>query len=378
MTVKVKADCYITSSQMENTSEVFCNIVQFLTSSDAAQLGIKTVELNRGLGGRGFNYTDTFDQVGPRAWGCFRFLSSSYGQFDIVLSYTTASISSLPFNISTANSDPTYGLIGLSVAAHVSGSVTVPWNGSSGSFTSGTIGSPVFKTDSSGRLATWPRQNAPGGAFATGKQYQVKISPATSFATRQHIILTEDSFTMLMDAGNSPGNYKVVHFGPVSPRSGVLLDVPYFMFVRDSYGGSPVFYTTTVGGTAGNSSPDSEGGFPTPTLNSTNGTKTCTFYGIGQNQTQTAHDYLNTFMSSSYEVFPYYIGIKDGTDTGMLGTVVNVSLCYGSPAPTVSPSSSSLVIGSNVILSQKFVFPWAGPSPGYISNSRSGRIETGT
>jgi hypothetical protein len=78
MTVKVKADCYITSSQTIATSEVFCNIVQFLTSSDAAQLGIKTVELNRGLGGRGFNYTDTFDQVGPRAWGRFLFLPFNF------------------------------------------------------------------------------------------------------------------------------------------------------------------------------------------------------------------------------------------------------------------------------------------------------------
>lgn len=378
MTVKVKADCYITSSQQVNTSEIFCNIIQFLTSSDAAQLGIKTVELNRGLGGRGFNYTDTFDQVGPRAWGCFRFLSSSYGQFDIVLSYTTGSVTSLPFSVNTATSDPTYGMIGVSFAAHVSGSVTVPWNGSSGSFTSGTIGSPVYKTDSSGRLATWPRQNAPGGAFATGKQYQVKISPSTTFVTRQHIILTEDSFTMLYDAGNSPGNYKVVHFGPVLPRSGVLLDVPYVMFVKDSYGGLPVFFTTTVGATAGASFADNEGGFPTPTLNSTNGTKTCTFYGIGQITSQTIYEYLNTFMSSSYEVFPYYVGIKDGSDAGMLGTAANVGLCYGTPAPTVSPSSSSVVIGSTTILAQKFVFPWAGPSPGYISNSRSGRIETGT
>lgn len=377
MAVKVKADCYLTSTNNQATNEFYCNIVQFLTSSDAAALGIRTVEVNRGLNGRGLNYFDTSEPVGVRSWAVFRFLSASQGQFDLVISYTTGSTTSIPFNISTTTSDGTSGLVGISFASHPSGSLTVPWNGSSGSFTSGTVGTPVFKTDASGRLAVWPRANGPGGTYATNKQFQTKVASQISTAPcRQHIILTENSFTVLHDNAANSTNYKILHFGPITPRSGILMDSPYCMFQLDTYGAAPSFFPTTIGPAVAASTTTNEGGIAHPTL--TNGVRTAAFHGIGQAGTQTSIDYLNTMLSSSYEVLPYYAGIKDGSDAGILGTFVNVSIVYGTPAPTVNPASSSVVIGSSTPLTQKFVLPWAGPSPGYSSTSRSGRIETGT
>ena len=185
-TVRGRVDCYTSASNdgldaaSRAISEVFANIVQQLSSSDAQGIGIQMLSQNYGDGRGprgGFGFWDTSGgNTGNRAWATFRFLSASYGKFEVMVFCATGSTAGtngggqLVGGYSGSGGSTAANLsgeIGIAVAVLPSWSSQTSWNGSF-SATSGTIGRPVWTLTSGSYGAIFPRANSQTNGGGTG------------------------------------------------------------------------------------------------------------------------------------------------------------------------------------------------------------------
>jgi hypothetical protein len=394
MTLRTKADCYFNPSAPNPNlfNEIFVSCVQALSGPLGQSCGISMVESNFGRTGVNLGFwDDNTMRCGPGAFAVFRFNSSSYGRFDMMITVGSGSAvtsngtapmlvdgQSLPLSGLAGN-----GLVGVSFAVHPSGSSTVPWNGSTGSFSSGTIGSPVWQGDATGKIAVFPRNNV---LFNGNGSYSVQrnatsgiIYYGNTVPVRQHFILTEDSFTTAWDSGNT-GLYQILHFGPYIPRGGNSPEAPYVLVKSNAGAPDPQFYTTTYGAlTLGANNTNSsttttfDGGIATPLL-SVSGTRILALTCPGATTIDSNIGGFNPWISSgSYDVLPLFAAIREGPDTGILGTMKYVGITYGIASDTVDTLSSSVAFGAATAGTRKWIFPWTGSAPRTSSSSRTGR-----
>jgi hypothetical protein len=261
------------------------------------------------------------------------------------------------------------GQIGISMAAHPSGTTSFPWNGSSSSFSAGTVGNPIWKPAADGRLMVLPRWNNSDGSNASKRDGMADLINTETTPWRCHLIVSQDSFTVLHAAADNQ-QYKLIHVGSYTPRSGTSIDSPYFMVSTAGNAEGPKLYTTTYGTTTAAGSAARDGGIGHPSMFS--GSRTTTFVTIGNNSLDQFLGSFNSYVNTN-EFLPLYVAIKDGVDHGILGIANSVALAYGISGHAVTPGSGSATFGATSIAAQaKWVVPWSGTPPGTFS-SRIGR-----
>ena len=407
-----RVDCYINptsdgssgGTRSRGSSEVFTNIVQHLSSS-GPDLGIEMLAANYGTNGSGWNFWDQANTIGHRAWACFRFHSASLGKFDMLVFVTTGS--SVPHgtvnignsNFSYANGSGQTGThfnIGLSFASHPSGSNVTqsdgPWNGTY-SLTSASMGNPIWKLNSQGKGAFFPRSNNFYGSFSGSRNNIFGIAPGPGTAGgnpvppwRQHVIISEDSFSIFLDDPATTNGFRPFHFGSFTPLSGTRHESPYFTYHvgrQDSGTAIRNFYPTPSGGTSdwGITRSDVEssayinegiGAVSYPDL----------LYGTRAVSYQTFHSdsnvgYNNYINSGSWELLPTFITMNERSFTMLLGLANHIKFVYGMTHGTLSNSSSSIAIGRGTASTTeiKYVFPWSG-EPMLSGTVRTGRTFT--
>lgn len=387
MTTRVRADCYFNPAAPNPNlyNEIFASCVGFLSSTIGQSLGIQLVESNFGRNGLGLGFWDTAQRAGPGAFAVFRFLSASYGMFDMMITVGSGTNTDAngvkPMNIDGAgNPNQVFnsnGYVGVSFAIHPSGSLTFPWNGTTGSFTSGTIGSPVWKPDTSNKGGVFPRNNTLfGGTGVASAQRNfmnhICNSNGNTVPSRHHFILTEDSFTTAWDNGNT-GAYQLLHFGSFTVRSGSSYDSPYAL-IRGANNAAPAGYTTVYGSVvAAPGALTADGAIAHPVL-SLSGTRIMTYVVPGGSQVDTNIGGFNMFVNSgSFDILPMYVAIRESPDNGIVGVFNNLAIGFNMATDTVNPASSSAAFGSSVTSTFKFITQWAGPGPRAESISRTGR-----
>ena len=369
--------------------EAFTNIVNFLSSS--SDLGIEMISANYGISGQGFGFWDSNSPSGRRGWACFRFHSASLGKFDCLVFQMTGSNNESfgnPVRLvgqSTTNQYLYPGtFLGISFASHPSGSNTTqsdgPWNGDY-SLTSGTIGNPLWKVNSSGKAAFFPRENGVLGVLSGSRAYLDPIlspdirSDVPSYPIRLHVITSEDSLTIVSDMSNN-GTHKVLHFGSYTPRVGMTPtpDSPYFMFMNSTDNSVPIpnFYSTAVGSRDGASSSTqalADGGIAHPDISS--GSKSVSFASLNITQTIGYNSYVN---SGSFEIGNLFPVINEPHGFyGTLGVANHIKYAVGPVNRSVSENSSSAVFGRDTLSEAKFVVPWSGDAPNTTGLVRTGR-----
>lgn len=399
-TVRGRVDCYTSASAdgldtgSRAISEMFANIVQQLSGSDAQGIGIQMLSQNYGDGAGpngGFGFWDTANgNAGNRAWATFRFLSASYGKFEMMVFCATGSTAgtngggqlvagfSGSGGASTSNMG---GEIGVAFAVPPSWSSQTLWAGSI-SARSGTIGRPVWTLTSASYGGIFPRANSQANGGGTGAQsttrnqmYAAFADPAPGTANRgalwrYHIILTEDSFTFVSDY-NGGGSQKILHFGPFLARSGSAHDAPYFAIstagsALPTPGNQIGKLSYTANTVAQFNAEDGAVCFPSLLSGSTNDA----LYSIGT--TIDGNVGYNAFVNSgSYEKFPIWIGVRD-SQTGIVGISKYLSFGYGMNTNSVDTSSGSVAFGLTGANSLKIILPWSGSYP-KNSTTRTGR-----
>jgi hypothetical protein len=379
---------------------MFINTVQHIQQA-GPELGIEIIAANYGAGGTGFQFWDQGTPPGPRTWIVARFHSASFGKFDMLLYHVSASSGGTFGGVvmsqqttSFAGTNYLYGGLGVSFACHPSGSNTGsadgPWNGSY-SLTSATLGlgtaglsatNPLWKTTANGKAAFFPRSNGIAGTYSASRNYLATLNEdgngvstdAAFLPARYHILLSEDSFTFLVDHAND-SSYKVTHFGPYYPRSGATPnpESPYYMFTNSVSSVSPVggFYTTLIGQTAGvgggTATPD--GAVAHPSLLS----GALIFGHVTIGGLASIASYTNFLNSGSYEKIPLWVAISEGTNNGILGLAKHIAWGYGMNNHTVSYTSASAAFGLAGASSVKIIIPWSGSAPGTNWQHRTGR-----
>jgi hypothetical protein len=273
------------------------------------------------------------------------------------------------------------GQVAVSFAAHPSGSISVPWNGSTGSFSSGTIGSPVWKGDATGKIGVFPRNNVLFnglGSASTQRNYLATIADENYSGqfTRSHFIATEDSFTICTDSLVTE-QYNIIHFGSYTVRSGTVVDLPYAMIRNDQ--GSAVVQNTSVYGittAVGTYTPIArDGGIAHPTL-SASGTRQLAIMTVGGSNIDNFVGGWNFFVNSgSYDQLPLWVAMREAPgDFGILGTMNNIWCAFGIDTHTISPTSGTACFsGLAGINHAKFLTQWTGSAPGSSNPGRDGR-----
>jgi len=404
-TVRGRVDCYTSASKdgldapSRAISEVFANIVQQLSSSDAQGIGIQMLSQNYGDGrgpNGGFGFWDTANaNAGNRAWATFRFLSASYGKFEVMVFCATGSTAGTNgggmlvngYSGSGGNSTSNLsGEIGIAIAVPPSWSSQTLWAGSI-SATSGTIGRPVWTLTSGSYGGIFPRANSQTNGGGTGGQSTTRnqmfalhseVQPGTVNRTavwRSHTILTEDSITIVIDAADD-GSSRFFHFGPFLARSGSSHDAPYFAVLGAGGAGTENGVPPTVGGSVGTLSFASnttvafntaDGAICFPSLLS--GAVNLGFYSLASIDGNNSY---NAFINSgSYEKFPVWVGVRD-SQVGIVGVSKYLSLGYGMNSNSVDTLSQSVAFGSTTAAALKFIIPWSGSYP-RTGTSRTGR-----
>jgi len=408
-----RVDCYINptsdgssgGARSRGSSELFTNIVQHLSSS-GPDLGIEMLAANYGTNGSGWNFWNQADTIGHRAWACFRFHSASLGKFDMLVFVTTGSgVPHGSVNISDANwsYNNIYGQaagirnnLGFAFASHPSGSNVTqsdgPWNGTY-SLTSASIGNPVWKVNPQGKGAFFPRANGFYGSFSGSRNNMFGFEPGSGTGGnvappwRQHVIISEDSFSLFLDNPAATNGFKAFHFGSFSPLPGMKHESPYFTYIPGRGDGVDQpglrnFYPNPSGGTSWYGIPESsvEGNYWNEGLGAVShpdllyGTRALSYQTFNANSTIGYNNYIN---SGSWELLPAYIVINERSATMLLGPANHIEFVYGMPHGTLSNSSSSIAIGRGTASTTeiKYVFPWSG-EPMLSGTVRTGRTFT--
>lgn len=384
-----RVDCY-TETPVDGTGnpnsrangEFFTNLVQHISASKNA-LGIEMLAWSYGNGGTGWNFWDETGTTGPYAFACFRFHSASLGSFDCLVYMATGSYvthtGSVYVDNSQNSSDPSYGYhqVGISFACHLSGTVpttpgdtTGPWDGSYGEGANIKTDGPIWKLGAESKGAFFPRQNGISGDNATNRDYMLGISGYQINDSRYHFILSEDSLTILLDPQNA-GKYRIMHFGPYLPRSGVYADSPYFLWSSgDENSYAPWHAQYGIGGLVagtGRGSNVPQGGIAHPDLLS--GSKA---FGFGLLNVGAGLS-LNPFVESgSFEKFPAWLVLAEGGEANYVGLAKHVSVGYMMNL-TVSTLSSSCAFGRMSSDESKWIVPWVGNPPHTTPFVRTGR-----
>jgi hypothetical protein len=327
---------------------------------------------NRGTGGTGFGFWDSATPTGMSAFACFRFHSASLGKFDCFIHCTTGSFNNyrVPVvstdNYTYAFDQPNYQLL-ISFAVHPSGSNTTltngPWNGGNDLLTA-SLGNPVWKLNSSGKGAFFPRQNDISGftSSSRGCMYSALGFAGTMTAglgRKLHIIASEDSLTIMHD-GNNSGDCSVLHFGSYTPRSGTTVDSPYVCWMSGQDSNAP--FTTAVQGSTTSLNPTTvQGAIAHPDLLS--GSRTFILGGF-TGWVDSTYGYNRFLNGGTYEKFPFLALISEApTSYGILGTVNHVYNGTGMANYSVSSLSASCAWGNGTITTAKVITPWSGSSP---------------
>jgi hypothetical protein len=370
--------------------ELFVNIVQHLSS--CSDIGVEMIAANYGVNGTGFTFWDQGTiGAGHRSWAVFRFHSASMGKFDcMVFVATGSSVSNDPMrpgSFASTLAGSGRGNVGIAFACHPSGSNTGsadgPWNGSY-SLTSASIGisgafggignsNPVWKLNSEGKGAFFPRSLQTAGTYSGSRNYMSLLheDSVTQTPLRAHIIVSEDSLTILTDA-SADTSYRVTHFGSYTPRAGITPypEAPYVMISNGGQGNSPWgnTWTTTNGVITSPGATSIDGACAHPTLLS--GSR---LYGLALVLVNNTIAYNNFVNNGAYERFPIWVVISEGSDNGFLGTLNHLSYGFGMASQTVTPTSSSAAFGTATAASGKILIPWSGSQPGFLNGVRTGR-----
>lgn len=401
-----RVDCFISppsdsvSAASRAAGEVFVNTIQHLIQA-GPELGIEMIAANRGIvggsTGTGFQFWDEGNPIGNRAWAVFRFHSASYGKFDCMIFGGSGSsgvaFGSMLIGGNTApfgGSDNSQGNMGFAFGIHPSGSNTGsqdgPWNGEHFNLTSASIGqsgsavstnNPVWKLNSQNKGAIFPRSNGLLGTHSGSRNNMTNaIDPAGG---RQgvpwiyHIILTEDSITTILNQ-TADLNYKIYHFGPYIPRSGVNVDASYIYFTNANGPSSPfgAFWNTVLGSLTGPQQIN-DGAVCHPNLISGSQTMGLVVYG-GLNVLINTNNCLPDGFSN-YEKFPVFVAYANSTTSqyGILGQLKHLNHGWGMPTNTVSSISGSAAFGTSTPQADKLIIPWSGSYPGSLRGVRTGR-----
>lgn len=392
-----RVDCYLNPAAGDDTGygsrtsgEAFVNIVQHISSS-MTDLGIEMIASSYGTGSTGWNFWDEAGPTGHNSFACFRFHSASLGKFDcLVYCVTGSAYTTSPVNIDgfgQANSSYGNRCVGIAFSMHPSGSALVdgPWNGTLDATNGGAggpqagvadVGNPLWKL-SGDDGATLPRVNGDLGTYSGSRASLLGALPYTpnnpAAAMRLHTIVTEDSVTIISDY-SLDGNCKVLHFGPYIPRSGStpVPQSPYFLISNgsDHNNVEPIhFYSNTYpNGIFTTTDHIYNGGIAHPQLVS--GSKFGTLMSTGYNQSIGYNNFIN---SGTFEKFPVWVGIYEGTDRGILGLAKHFSVGCGMMNYSVSELSSSAAFGNTNLSNSKFLFPWQGDAPNTSPTVRTGR-----
>jgi hypothetical protein len=83
---------------------------------------------------------------------------------------------------------------------------------------------------------------------------------------------------------------------------------------------------------------------------------------------------LNKFVENgSYEKFPVWVTLNEGTDCGTLGILNHLWYGIGMPNLSVSAVSSSAAFGRMTMNENKVIVPWSGDPPTTTPWTRKGR-----
>jgi hypothetical protein len=344
-------------------------------------LGIEMLGWNYGTGGTDWKFWDEDGHTGHYAFACFRFHSASLGKFDcLVYAVTGSSISHtgsvyVDSNNST-DSNSSYSSVGIAFACHPSGSVTNtypdtagPWDGGYGAGTWIQTTTALWKTKVNGKGAFFPRPNGKFGANADNRAALQGIGGYQMSPSRAHFVLSEDSVTILTDAGVD-GDCRMMHFGPYTPRSGVLAESPYVMWSsgdEDNYSPWVHGWTSTIGNISRQNNAY-QGGLAHPNLNE--GVKNFANIFISVDQYVGYNDYVN---SGSWEKFPMLTAIAEGSDKAILGQLKHLYMGQGMVNYSVNTTSSSAAFGRSTLNEAKALVPWDGAAPGTLGATRTGR-----
>jgi hypothetical protein len=190
--------------------------------------------------------------------------------------------------------------------------------------------------------------------------------------SRAHFILTEESITIFVQGEyGTDDDHKVIHFGPYTPRSGVMADSPYMMWTNGYEDNYNVWYQgwATPLGSLTRVDQTPQGGIAHPDLSK--GVKSFSWihnYGIDSNNGY--NDYIN---SGSFEKFPTWIALNEAPERGILGVLNHVYQGVGMNNKSVDTLSSSACFGDNSLSNGKWIVPWDGQAPGTLANTRTGR-----
>ena len=377
--------------------EVFVNIIQHLSSSGPA-LGIEMIAANYGISGTGFDFWDQQNKIGDRAWACFRFHSASLGKFDMFLFYmggksNTNFISyGSPISIgavTTLNSYAEhYRAIGISFASHPSGSNVTqsdgPWNGTY-SLTSASIGNPVWKLNSQGKGAFFPRSNGIRGIHSASRGNLAPLlstaTGPTTFPLLNHTVIGEDCFIFVNEGLETNNRMQYRIFSSFTPTLGINHESPYFLYSnQNTDSGFPfrqAWYGTQVQGLKnGNTNAGEAGGCAHPNLLS--GSRGYSMFSLNVDTTISSSPYFN---SESVERFPLWIALneQDPSMYSIIGEANNVGLSNSRRPNIVSDATKTILMGttfydgSNTISEVRLVMPWSGSVPGSGGSLRTGQ-----
>lgn len=374
-----RVDCYLEPGDPRRANgEFFVNLVQHISSS-MPDLGIEMLAWNYGVGGTDWKFWDEEGATGDGAFACFRFHSASQGSFDCFIYENTGSAYTGSVYVDTttnATSDTNcYRTVGISFACHPSGTVANtmqntegPWNGGYGEGAWVQTSSEIWKTTAGCKGAFFPRPNGRYGASSGSRAALTGLGGDNMNQSRSHFIVSEDSLTILSDSGLDT-NTRIIHFGPYTPRSGVLCDSPYVMWASLYTGADPWSgaYDTVIGN---RSRVDGgiQGAMAHPNLLSGATTFSWSFLAHDLN-----NGYNNFINSGSYEKFPTWIVMNEYPTRGILGTLKHLNSGIGMVNLSVSTTSSSAAIGQNVVNSLKVLVPWDGDPPETTAQVRTGR-----
>lgn len=381
-----RVDCYMSPVAADGISvqnriggEMYVNLVQHMSAS-MTDLGIEMLAWRFGNGGSDWAFWDEPGATGPNSFACFRFHSASFGKFDCLIYEQTGSLygshtGSLYIDNQNINYGTPYTTVGIAFAVHPSGSNTTltdgPWNGTYGG-DADIDTSLIWKLNSSGKGAFFPRTNGITGANSGSRDNLVGVGYNGTAPVRMHTILSEDSITIVSDDSNN-GSQKVIHFGPYTPRSGSTPypESPYFFFTNGRDDGSyqpwGAFYGSTLGSLSRvDATP--VGAVSHPDL--LTGSRIMALVVVGTNQTMA---YNNFVLSGSFDNYPVWVAVREGTESGILGQVKHLSHGVGMNVNSVSTLSSSAAFGRTTLDDAKVLVPWSGDAPNTTATVRTGR-----
>jgi hypothetical protein len=387
---RARVDCYLQPAVGDSAGvnsrangEFFVNLIQHMSSS-MNDLGIEMLAWNYGDGGSDWSFWDEPGATGRNAFACFRFHSASFGKFDCLIYENTGSNTSVRTHTGSIfidNQDRQffeqegYYQVGIAFACHPSGSVPNtypyvdgPWNGGYGMSASIETVGPVWKTTPAGKGAFFPRPNGVLGQLSSSRSSLSGIAGSSMDQSKNHFILSEDSVTILVDDA-SDGYSRVMHFGPYIPRSGSNPESPYVMWNTGDDNVAPWIhgYANTIGSfTLVSNAP--QGAIAHPDLS-----KGALKLSWGFLAHDSSNGYNNFINSGSFEKFPVWAIVNEGTERGILGTLKHLTLGVGMNSLTVSTLSSSAAFGRPTTTESKVLVPWDGVPPQSSSPNRTGR-----